>query len=119
MNEQEKQEENKPKRDEHGRLLPGNTANPDGRPKGKTIKERVREWLEEHPNDMESFVQHFVKKNRDLAWQMLEGRPKQDHDVDLGFKPKPLDDVYQDDSIQENQADEEADQSDSGRNGSI
>src|SRR3990172_220891 len=48
-----------------------------GRPKGKTIKERVRDWLEEHPEDMKGFVQHFVKKNKELAWQMLEGRPAQ------------------------------------------
>lgn len=77
----EKQVENKPLRDENGRLLPGNTANPNGRPKGKTIKERIREWLEEHPNDMQAFVDHFVKNNRDLAWQMLEGRPAQATDL--------------------------------------
>lgn len=52
--------------------------NREGRPKGKTIKEMVREWLEEHPDDMEAFVKHFVKKNKELAWQMLEGRPPQD-----------------------------------------
>jgi hypothetical protein len=34
----EKQENNKPKRDEKGRLLPGNTANISGRPKG------TRDW---------------------------------------------------------------------------
>jgi hypothetical protein len=43
-----------------------------------TIKERVRNWLEEHPDDMESFVKHFIEKNRELAWTMLEGRPPQD-----------------------------------------
>ena len=63
-------------RDEKGLFLEGNPPGP-GRPKGKTIKERVREWLEEHPDDMQSFVEHFVKSNRDLAWQMLEGRPSQ------------------------------------------
>jgi len=43
-------------------FLPGVSGNPAGRPKGKTIKERVREWLEKHPDDMESFVKHFVEK---------------------------------------------------------
>lgn len=86
----EKQEENKPERDEKGRLLPGNTANPHGRPKGKTIKERVLDWLENNPEDMEAFVQHFVKNNRDLAWQMLEGRPAQKTDVTSGGKPIPI-----------------------------
>lgn len=56
---------------------PGQSGNPNGRPKGKTIKEMVREWLDEHPDDMKSFVEHFVKDNRDLAWQMMEGRPAQ------------------------------------------
>jgi len=66
------------KRDEKGRVLPGQPSfNPAGRPKGKTIKERVQEWLETHDDDMAAFVEHFVKKNRDLAWQMLEGRPSQ------------------------------------------
>lgn len=64
------------KRGEKGQFLPGTAAGP-GRPKGKTIKERVREYLEEHPDDMAAFVDHFVKENRDLAWQMLEGRPSQ------------------------------------------
>jgi hypothetical protein len=74
----QKQEENKPQRDEKGQLLPGNTANPNGRPKGKTIKERVREYLEAHPDDMDAFVRHFIHDNRELAWKMLEGNPAQD-----------------------------------------
>ena len=63
------------------------SPNPKGRPKGKTIKERVREWLETHPEDMDSFVRHFVATNRDLAWQMLEGRPSQQLE---GNPDKPL-----------------------------
>jgi|SRR3990167_4269312 len=65
------------KRDEKGRLVKGTPGGP-GRPKGKTIKERVREWLEAHPEDMDAFVKHFIKENRELAWQMMEGRPTQD-----------------------------------------
>ncbi len=84
------QENNKPERDEKGRLLPGNTANPHGRPKGKTIKERVLEWLEENPDDMQSFVNHFVKKNRELTWQMLEGRPSQDLTTGGKELPQPI-----------------------------
>lgn len=74
----DKQESIKPKRNEKGQLLPGFSGNLKGRPKGKTIKELVREWLEEHPDDMKAFVEHFVKKNKELAWQMMEGRPQQD-----------------------------------------
>ena len=75
------------RRDEKGLFLPGNPPGP-GRPKGKTIKERVMDWLEEHPDDMSAFVEHFVKKNRDLAWQMLEGRPhqKEQHEGEVKLK---------------------------------
>lgn len=54
------------------------SPNPDGRPKEKTIKERIRDWFETHPDDMRLFIEHFVKENRALTWQMLEGRPPQD-----------------------------------------
>lgn len=69
---------------------PGNPGGP-GRPKGKTIKERVREYLEKHPDDMESFIKHFVKENRDLAWRMLEGNPRQGiTGEDENGNPEPL-----------------------------
>jgi len=84
------QEDNKPKRNEKGQLLPGNTANSIGRPKGKTIKERVRDYLEEHPDDMKAFVEHFVKENKELAWQMMEGRPQQDVTSDHKPLPTPI-----------------------------
>ena len=77
-------------RNKDGTFGPGNLANPAGRPKGKTIKERVREWLEENPDDMKAFVQHFVKKNKELAWQMLEGRPQQDVISDGKALPAPI-----------------------------
>ena len=54
---------------------PGQSGNPLGRPKEKTIKERVNDWLEQHPDDLQDFIAYFVRKNRSLAWQMLEGRP--------------------------------------------
>ena len=67
------------KRNKKGHLLPGQPSlNPVGRPRGLTIKEKVRNWLIDHPDDEKAFVEHFVKKNKELAWQMLEGRPQQD-----------------------------------------
>lgn len=68
-------------RNPDGTFPKGISGNPAGRPKGKTIKERVLEYLEEHPKEMKDFVKHFVKDNRELAWQMLEGRPAQATDI--------------------------------------
>lgn len=65
-------------RDETGKFILGHPPTSPGRPKGKTIKELVREWLEDNPDDKRAFVEHFVRKNKELAWQMLEGRPQQD-----------------------------------------
>lgn len=91
---------NKPIRGEKGKLLPGQPSlNPKGRPKGKTIKERVLEWLETHPDDMEGFVKHFVKENRDLAWRMLEGNPPQKLE---GDKDNPLVQIIFDSSLKPN-----------------
>lgn len=94
--------------DKPWQFQPGNPGGP-GRPKGKTIKERVLEWLQEHPDDMQAFVQHFVKKNRDLAWQMLEGKPASSVDVTSGGNPLPImGNVSQDNrNGQDNQTDKE------------
>lgn len=77
-------------RNPDGTFREGQSGNPKGRPKGKTIKEMVKEYLEEHPDDMRAFVQHFVKKNRELAWQMMEGSPGKAVDVTSGGKPIPI-----------------------------
>lgn len=68
-------------RDEKGRLVKGTPPGP-GRPKGSvSIKDKVRQYLESHPEEVEAIVAHFVKNNRELMWQMLEGRPSQQTDV--------------------------------------
>lgn len=85
-----------------GTFGPGNNANPFGRPKGKTIKEQIREYLDEHPGEMKKFVNYFVKKNRELAWQMLEGRPAQDLTSGGEKLPIPILNVPINESDQEN-----------------
>lgn len=78
-------------RDENGRLLPGHAPLPGaGRPKGLSIKELVRKHLEENPQDLQEFVKHFVKKNKELAWQMLEGSPPKSVDVTSGGEVIPI-----------------------------
>lgn len=75
------------RRKSDGTFEKGVSGNPSGRPPGTSIKDRVRKWLEEHPDDMQAFVNHFVKDSRDLAWQMLEGRPHQATDVTSAGQP--------------------------------
>ena len=73
--------------DEKGRMIfpPGVSGNPAGRPKGSiSIKSAIKKRLEENPEELKEIVEHFVKKNRELMWQMIEGRPQQQ--VDLGNK---------------------------------
>ena len=65
---------------------PGQSGNPAGRPKGKTIKELVREHLDDNPEELKEFVQHFITKNRELAWRMMEGDPPKD--LNLGQIPE-------------------------------
>lgn len=79
MEENAIQSEGKPiLRGAKGYFLEGTVAGP-GRPKGsKSIKDAVRKYLEDNPEDFEEFIEHFIKGNRELAWQMLEGRPAQD-----------------------------------------
>ena len=75
------------KRDEKGRLVKGTPPGP-GRPTGSiSIKNAVKKHLEDHPEDFKEFVDHFIKQNRELAWQMLEGRPPQKTDITTDDKP--------------------------------
>ena len=62
----------------------GKSGNPKGRPPGSiSIRDKVRQHLEQNPEDVKEIVKHFVKENRELMWQMLEGKPKQQMEVDV------------------------------------
>ena len=79
----------------------GQSGNPAGRPKGSlSIKGLVQRHLEENPEDLREFVDHFIKKNRELAWQMLEGKPQQDIVSDGKQLPTPIY-IPRDDSVKE------------------
>lgn len=81
-----KSEEKPILQDEKGRFLPGTAPGP-GRPQGSfSIKERVKQYLADHPEKMDEFVKYFAEENRDLTWQMLEGRPQQNVLMDAEFK---------------------------------
>lgn len=65
-----------------GKFIKGNPGG--GRPRGSiSIRDKVRQFLEDNPNEVDEIVKHFVIKNRELMWQMLEGKPKQQMEVDV------------------------------------
>ena len=85
-----------PERDAFGRVLPGSRLPGAGRHKGSggpNIKQLVRDWLETNPGDLTAFVEYFVKVNRELTWQMLEGKPHQSGDMDVRL-PQNLIDIF-------------------------
>src|SRR3990167_6762308 len=62
-------------RDEKGRVVSG-TLNPNGRPKGKTLKEWAREKL---MNMSDEEKEEFIKTlPKDILWRMAKGNPAQD-----------------------------------------
>ena len=69
--------------DENGKFKEGHPGI-GGRPKGSlSIKEQIKKRLEENPEEVKEIVEHFIKTNRELMWQMLEGKPKQQMEVDV------------------------------------
>lgn len=64
-------------RDEAGRILPGQQSlNPEGRPKGSSsIRDSIRQYLENNPEEMTKLVERFIKDNPAFMWQMMEGAP--------------------------------------------
>lgn len=69
-------------RDDKGRLLPGQQSlNPNGRPRGKTLKEWAREKLMNMSDEQkEEFVKTLPK---DILWRMAEGNPSTESDVNV------------------------------------
>lgn len=92
--------ENKPERDEKGRLLPGNTANPAGRPPGTiSITAAIKKKLEEeysnkdNPEERKLYLEKIIeaifhnaielKDARTLKdiWSYIDGQPKATLDI--------------------------------------
>lgn len=77
-----KQAENK--EDKISRIAPymwkkGQSGNIMGRPKGKTMKDYAREYLERMTDEERD--EWLEGLGKDIIWQMAEGKPRQDTDI--------------------------------------
>lgn len=63
----------------------GQSGNPNGRPKGKTLKEFAREYLESLPDDEK--LEYLETLPTELVWKMAEGNPANNTDITSGGKP--------------------------------
>jgi len=73
-------------RDEKGRFIKGREKT-GGRIKGSiSIKTEIIKRLEDNPEELKEVVEYFIKNNRELMWQMIEGRPPQNLDLTSGGK---------------------------------
>lgn len=72
---------------------PGQSGNPKGRPKGKTLKEYVRGYLMAM-NDEEK-TKFLNSLDPDVIWKMGEGQPHQSTDTEITF-PETLIDLIKD-----------------------
>lgn len=68
----------------------GQSGNPAGRPKGKTLKEFAKEYLMSLPDDEK--VDYLASLPTEIVWKMAEGNPRSEDKVELEI-PNSLIDI--------------------------
>ena len=82
----EEETDNSPKTNKPWLFKKGQSGNPGGRPKGKSLKEYSREMLASMTDEeRQEYLQGMDKKT---IWEMGEGKAKQDVEADITLTSK-------------------------------
>lgn len=85
MEDPDKLEDN---RNPDGTFKKGFVANPNGRPKGKTLKEFAREfYMNKTEEEKLAYINKVEEAKPGFSWQMAEGNPETKSDITSGGKP--------------------------------
>lgn len=66
---------------------PGQSGNPNGRPKGPTLKEWAQEQIKSMPDDEK--VEFLKRIPPEVIWRMAEGNPSEDKKISITV-PRPI-----------------------------
>lgn len=70
-------------RNEKGQFKKGKSGNPNGRPKGVSFTQRIKEIFLNEPEKFEETCRYYMDDPRmkDLLWKMIDGMPKTKTDL--------------------------------------